>query len=119
MENAIKAIIAFVVVGICIYGAVQLVPIYMDHWNFEDDIKEKVQFAFTTWGRDIEKKLKASLIKSLDQMGAEYDKKEIKITQRAKKITVDLWYSRSHNLPVLQNPKLFHIHVENTTLKNL
>lgn len=121
MENAIKTVIAFVIVGICIYIGVQLLPIYMDHWNFEDEVKEKVRHAFTTWNRDVDRKLKRVIIEMLRQMGAEFKEKDVSVNIKkgTKKIIVEVWYSRSHNLPVLQNPKMFYLHHESATVKNL
>jgi hypothetical protein len=116
-----KAIIALLILAAVIYAGIQLVPIYWDHWSFEDDVKTLVQFAFVNYRDKREKRLTDDIINMLDEMGADYEKKnvDVKVDEGAKKIKVKVWYTRSHKLPFYPNPKQFHIDVENTQLKGL
>ncbi len=114
----IKAVIAFAIVGAAIFAAVQLVPIYWDHWDFEDSVNTEVQFAFVKYkGSDIQGLLESEFTRLLTKMGAEYEKKNIKVKVDKKKIHVEIWYSRSHSLPFYPpNPKQFYINIENAPL---
>ena len=49
----------------------------------------------------------------LDYMGAQYDREHIKVNvdENEEKITVEIWYSQSLNLPFFPNPKQFYISV--------
>lgn len=120
MENAIRSIVAFIILGIVIYIGVQVVPIYMDHWNLEDEIKEKLQYAFVSGSGDVEKRLKKEISTLLKDMGAIYEQKDVQVKREgSRKLSVDIWYARSHKLPVLQNPKQFHLHLENKVVEGL
>lgn len=116
----IKAIIAFVIVGVCIYAGIQLTPLYWDHWNFEDDVTTKVQFAYVNYDRDkVQEALTTTIYGMLDQMGAQYEKKNVRVQvdSSTRKITVEVWYSRTHNFPIFPpSPKPFYIKVENTPI---
>ncbi len=120
MENVIKSAIAFVILGIVVYAGIQILPLYMDYWDIEDQLKEKVQFAFSTGRRDVEKSLEKEINVLLKDMGAIYQQKDIQVKrENRRKLIVDVWYARSHSLPVLQNPKQFHVHVENQVVEGL
>ena len=41
-----KLIIALAIVAAVVYAGIQLVPIYWDHWNFEDELKTQIRFLF-------------------------------------------------------------------------
>lgn len=116
----IKAIIALIILGALAYIGIQLIPLYWDHWNFEDDVKSKVQFAYVNYDKNkVQEALTATIYSLLDEMGAQYEKKNVrvKVDQNTKKITVEIWYSRTHNLPIYPpNPKSFYIKEENTPI---
>ncbi|GAK56334.1 hypothetical protein U27_03296 [Candidatus Vecturithrix granuli] len=116
----IKAIIALVIVGVFVYAGIQLIPLYWDHWNFEDEVTTNVQFAYVNYDREkVQEALTAAIYGMLDKIGAQYEKKNVrvKVDNNTKKITVEVWYSRTHNFPVFPpNPKPFYIKVENTPI---
>ncbi|MDY0094687.1 MAG: hypothetical protein RBT80_18490 [Candidatus Vecturithrix sp.] len=116
----IKAIIALVIVGICVYAGLQLIPIYWDHWNFKDEVTTKVQFAYVNHEREkVQEALAATIYSMLDKMGAQYEKKNVrvKVENSTRKITVEVWYSLPHNFPFYPpNPKPFYIKIENTPI---
>lgn len=120
----LSAIIAIAILGALVYVCVQVIPILWANWNFEDAIKNKVQFAFINY-KDVKKELPQDIKKTLDKMGATYKDKDVKVEVEVdqegnkKKIIVEVWYSRTHKLPSLpffQNPKPFYIRVENTPI---
>jgi len=116
----IKAIIALVIVGVCVYAGIQFIPLYWDHWNFEDDVTTKVQFAYVNYDRaKVQEALTQDISKMLDAMGAQYEKKNVRVQvdNNTRKITVEVWYSRTHNFPVFPpSPKPIYIKVENTPI---
>ena len=114
-----SATIAIVLFAACVYVLFQLVPIFWDHWSLEDEIKTKIQFAFVNYPRDREKTLKAEIKKDLDDIGANYTEKDLKVDvdEKRKKIKVEVWYTRSHKVPFYPpNPKQFYIKLENTPI---
>ncbi len=115
-----SATVAIAVLAAFVFVVVQLAPIYWDHYNLEDEIKTKIQFAFVNYSSDeIKKNLTTEIEKSLDAIGADYKKKDIRVSvnNKRKKITVEVWYSRPHKVPFYPpNPKQFYIKLENTPI---
>ena len=119
--SRLSAIIAIVILGAIVYVGVQVIPILWAHWTCEDTIKNKVQFAFLNIKGDVAKGLTQEVKECLDEMGATYKDKDIKVKveKESKKIIVEIWYSRSHKLPSMPffpNPKPFYIRVENAPI---
>jgi hypothetical protein len=113
----LSAVIALAIVGACVFVGAQLIPIYWGHWNLEDDLKTLVQFASVNYsGQDIKTVVLRETKKALDELGAVYKDKDVKIQANKTKIVIDLVYTRPHKVPFLTNPLLFDIHAENTTL---
>lgn len=112
----IKAVIAFLILGAFAYAGTQLVPLYWDHWNIQDEIETKVKFAFVNYDKEkVQQALTNEIDKLLNDVGAQYEKKNVrvKVNQSTKEITVEVWYSRTHNMPVYPpNPKQFYIKYE-------
>jgi hypothetical protein len=49
-------------------------------------------------------------------MGAEYKEEHIKIevSDNNKRMHVEVWFSKSHSLPLYQNPKQFYVTLDHT-----
>ena len=117
-----KVIIAVAIIAAVIYAGIQLIPIYWDHWNFEDELKTQVRFLFVNVTQKRKEHLEGFAERKLKEMGAQYDEKKgikVDVENSKKKATVDIWYSRRHKLPLYTNPIQFYIHVESTTIENL
>jgi len=115
----IGLIVAIAILGAVIFAAVQLGPIFYDHWNFEDDVQTTVKFAWVNYPRNMKKALTDNVTSLLTKIGAEFDPKrsvKVVVDDKSKKIVVEVWYSRSHKLPFYPNPKQFYIRIENTPL---
>lgn len=117
-----KVIIAVAIIAAVVYAGIQLVPIYWDHWNFEDEVKTQVRFLFVNVNQKRKEYLEGFAERKLKEIGAEYDKEKgvrVKVDDSKKKATVEIWYSRRHKLPLYTNPIQFYIKVESTTIENL
>ncbi|PIE33459.1 hypothetical protein CSA56_11675 [candidate division KSB3 bacterium] len=115
----VSAVLAIALLAACVFVLFQLVPIYWDHWSLEDEIKTKIQFAFVNYPREVKRHLTEEIKKELNEIEANYKEKDLKINvdERAKKIKIELWYTRSHNVPFYPpNPKQFYIKLENTPI---
>lgn len=114
-----KIIVAVAIIAAVVYAGIQLVPIYWDHWNLEDEIKTQVRFLFVNVNRKREEYLEGFTEGKLKEIGAEYDKEKgvrIKLDNSKKKVKIEVWYSRRHKLPLYKNPIQFYIKVENTPI---
>jgi hypothetical protein len=112
----LKAIIAIAVLGVLIYWGIQIVPIYYDHYNLEDDIKQAVLIESSRLStEESPKKIKDMVINGLKQIKAQFRETDVKVEiVGGNKIVVDVNYWRQHNVPGF--PKQFHIHHESTPI---
>ncbi len=116
------AIVGLIVLAIVVFVGIQLVPIYYDHWTFEDEFNnEKLNIVFVNVTDDA--KVKDAVVQKVKTLltemeNAQFKDKDIKVTvdPAKKKIIVDVRYARPHKVPFLQNPKSFHLHAENTPI---
>jgi hypothetical protein len=107
----IKTILVLMIIGALIYSGFQLVPIYWDHYNLRESIKGRLEFAFVNYPRNTQRSIEHEIINLLNSTDADYARDDVKVQvdKSEKIIRVDIWYSRSHALPLYQNPIEFHI----------
>lgn len=110
----LKAIIAVAILGAAIYAGVIMVPIYAAHYGLEDKIKEDILFASQRFRRakTIEEGIKKAIDGYLNEMEAEYEKKNVRVKHDSGKrsISVELWYTRQHKIPFF--PHQFSLQLE-------
>ncbi|MDY6836562.1 MAG: hypothetical protein SWH78_01190 [Thermodesulfobacteriota bacterium] len=107
----IKAILTLTIIGAFVYAGFQLVPIYWDHYNLQESIRGKLEFAFVNHPRDTQRNIEAEIITLLNSTDADYTREDVrvKVDRSEKIIHVDIWYTRSHKLPFYQNPVELYI----------
>jgi hypothetical protein len=66
--------------------------------------------------KDVDSTVRKKVVELLDEIGAEYKEEHIKIEigDNNKRMHVEVWYSKSHNLPLYQNPKQFYFALDHT-----
>ena len=108
----LKAIIAVAILAAAIYVGLIMIPIYAAHYGLEDDIKEDILFASQRFRGDIEEEFTKTIYSYLDEMGAEYDKKNVRDKHNSGRssISVEVWYTRQHNIPFF--PHQFSVKME-------
>mgnify|MGYP003566092164 CR=1 FL=1 len=109
----IKAIIAIAILVAIVYVAIKMIPIYADHYDVEDKIKEDILYAGQRFGSDIQKELTKTIYQYLDDIDAEYNKEKevrVKVNKGTKLITVNVWYRRDHKIPFFR--KQFELKIE-------
>jgi len=114
--GGLQTIIALAVLAAAVYAALQIFTVYDKHWTFEEHVKTLVRLAFVNLHGDRKQQIFDQIIDMLDDMGAQYDKKDIRVNvdKKEKKITVEVWYSQTVKLPFFPNPKQFHMKIQST-----
>lgn len=119
-STGVKAIIAVVLLGVLAFAGLQVFPVvslYLEHRNFRSAVEQKVQSVLDIFSLlDTEKLLTQEIIELLDKMGAQYLKNHVQVNveERAKKVSVQVWYSRAHKSLFFPNPKHFYVRVDST-----
>ena len=113
----------FIVIGVILlliagFAAIQLFPLYWDHWNLEKTIENEMLNRLVPPYKDIEVGITQKIISVLNDIGALYEKEYIKVEVLPdnSRVSVEVWYSRSHHVPFYQNPKQFYIKLEHATI---
>jgi hypothetical protein len=111
-----QSIIVLAILAVTIYAALQIFTVYDKHWTFEKHVKTLVQFAFVNLHGDRKQQIFDQIIDMLDDMGAQYEKKNIRVNvdEKEKTITVEVWYAQTVNVPFFPNPKQFHVKIQRT-----
>lgn len=114
----IITVIILLILAVLIYVGVQLFPLYWDHGDFEETVRTTMISALVPPYRDVDANVKQTIMSLLDEMGAQYEKEHVKVEVSSdnKTIRVEVWYSRSHRLPLYPNPKQFYINVDHTSI---
>lgn len=119
-DSRVGAIVAVLVLGALIFVGVQLIPIYYDHWTFQDEFNnEKLALLFVNYSSEKVKEKAIERIKGvLKDMNAQFKDKDIKVMvdPQKNKIVIEVRYARPHKVPFIQNPKLFYMKAENTPI---
>jgi hypothetical protein len=111
-------VILLLILAVLAYVGVQLFPLYWDHWNFEEAVQAEMISALVPPYKDVDSQVKQVIMRSLDDMGAQYEQEHVKVEVGAKNtsIHVEVWYSRSHHLPLYSNPKQFYSNLDHASL---
>ena len=110
----LKTVVWLAILGAGIYAGIQLLPIYWDHYNFVDTVRTEMKFAFVNYPRETQESLENVILSMLNSMDAEFEVENltVRVDTVDKESYVDIVYWRSHHLPYYENPKKFHISLE-------
>ncbi|MCP4399980.1 MAG: hypothetical protein GY801_22070 [bacterium] len=111
-------VIGVVLLAIAAFAAMQLFPLYWDHWNFEDTVENEMLHGLVPPYTDVEGTIAKKIVSLLKNIGADYKEEHIKVEvlPNNSKVFVEVWYTRSHHLPFYQNPKQFYLKSEHATI---
>ena len=114
----ILTIIGILILAVLVYAGVQLFPLYWDHGKLEETVRTTMISALVPPYKDVDSNVKQTIITLLDEMGAQYEKEHVKVEVSSdnKSIHVEIWYSRTHHLPLYPNPKRFYSKLDHTSI---
>lgn len=115
-RSGFKTMIALAILVAAIYSGFQLFMVYDENWTLEEHISSLVRFAFVNMSGDREQQITNQITDMLDEMHAQYEKKNINVLVDGvkKEITVDVQYAQTVPLPFFPNPKQFHLHLQSS-----
>jgi len=96
------------------YEGFQVFKVYNAYWIFKEDLEELVSFAVVNMQSDRQQQIARQIDNMLGSMNVQYNKKDVDVTvdEGIQKVTVDVWYAQTINVPLLPNPKFFHVHAQ-------
>lgn len=107
--------------GILVFAAFQvvlLISLQREHQTFKDAVETRIQSLSIVNLPDTQDTLTKEISTILDDIKAQYEPHHIQVNieENTRKLSVQVWYSRSHNGLVISNPKQFYVHTEKTGL---
>jgi hypothetical protein len=108
------AVIAITVLCGGIYAGFPVFRAYNAYWIFKEDVEELVSFAVENVQSDQKQQIVRQIGEMLDSMNVRYDQEDVDVTvdKGIEKVTVDVWYTQTINVPLFPNPKHFHVHAQ-------
>ena len=110
----IGIIIGVAIVGALVFVGIQLIPLYWGYLTFKDDAESSAKLVFVRYQRDHEKSLRGEITGGLKKIGAVYEEKNliVKVDDKKKTASVEVWYTISHKVPFIENPMQFDVNVD-------
>ena len=110
----IAAIIVVLVIAAVVFVVLQIAPMQWARANFKEKVMSEMMYTLVPPYKNVDEKVRNMIVELLDEMGAEYKDEYIKIevSDNNKRIHVEVWYSKAHNLPFYQNPKQFYVNLD-------
>lgn len=100
-----KQLIRLAIIACAIYAISQYLPAYFYHFEFDDSVKQEVQFAALR--RKTTQELRTAILQKASDFYRPVESGNIKITQKGTTLTVDVTYSVPINLFVYKHELRF------------
>lgn len=110
----LKTLFVLLTVFVLVYGAIKIVPIYVNNYQLQDSMQEEA--AFASVNRKSADDIKADMQKKLHNLGIAVDPNTIHVTSDAGNITIALEYTVPVDLTVYQLQLHFHPQADNASL---
>jgi hypothetical protein len=114
--SPVVMIIVVLVIAIVIFAGAQIGMLQLAYMNVKEKTKAEMMYALVPPFEDVDTKVRNKIVELLNEIKAEYKEEHIKIevSDNNTRMHVEIWYSKSHNLPLYQNPKQFYITLDHT-----
>ena len=110
----IVSIIVVLILAIGIYAGFQIGMLQLAYMNIKEKTKAEMIYAMVPPFKDVDVTVRNKITGLLNESKAEYKEEQIiiELTDDNRSIKVKIWYSKSHQLPLYQNPKDFYIELD-------
>lgn len=114
--SPVATIIVVLVIVVVIFVGYQIGMLQLAYMNVKEKTRTEMIYALVPPYEDVDTKVRNKIIELLNEIGAEYKDEHIKIeiSDDNKRMHVEIWYSKSHHVPLYQNPKQFYITLDHT-----
>lgn len=111
-------IITLVILGAMIFGAVKIVPVYVNNYEFQDAIQTEAKFALTGYPKKSIDDIRDDIYKKAQELSIPVTKDDIGLDVDAAngKVDINVDYSVTFDLAVSQWTHQFHTHADNHTI---
>ena len=113
-KSRLWTIIAIILLCGGLYAGFPVFKVYNAYWIFKENVEELVSFAVENVQSDQQQQITRQINEMLDSMNVQYDQEDVDVTvdEGIEKVTVDVWYAQTINVPLFPTPKIFHVHAQ-------
>lgn len=112
-----KLLITLVIVGFLIFTAVEVVPIYVNAYQFQDSMESEARFALSGYPIKSADDIRSDLWAKAQDLSIPLNSKDdIKVTEVQQDVEININYSVLVDLKVYQFSLQFHPHADNHTI---
>jgi len=108
--------LTLLIVGFLIFAAVEIVPVYVNNYQFQDSMQSEARFALSYPVKSAEDIRNDLWRKAQDLSIPLATKDDIKVTETSSDVEINVDYSVPVNLKVYQFTLQFHPHADNHTI---
>ena len=115
--SRLKLLITLVIVGFLIFTAVEVVPIYVNAYQFQDSMESEARFALSGYPIKSADDIRSDLWAKAQDLSIPLNSKDdIKVTEVQQDVEININYSVLVDLKVYQFSLQFHPHADNHTI---
>jgi len=114
--SRLNLMLTLLIVGFLIFAAVEIVPVYVNNYQFQDSMQSEARFALSYPVKSAEDIRNDLWRKAQDLSIPLATKDDIKVTETSSDVEINVDYSVPVNLKVYQFTLQFHPHADNHTI---
>lgn len=114
--SRLNLVITLLIVGFLIFAAVEIVPAYVNNYQFQDSMQSEARFALSYPVKNADDIRNDLWRKAQDLSIPLATKDDIKVTETQSDVEISVDYSVPVNLKVYQFTLQFHPHADNHTI---
>lgn len=109
-------VLTLLVVGVLVFTAVKIVPVYVTNYQFNDAMMSEARFALSGYSRKTEDDIREDIWKEMQKDGIPGKREDIHVIISGSLVNISLDYSVAVDLKVYQLSIPFHSHADNHTI---
>ncbi len=114
--SRLNLVLTLLIVGFLIFAAVEIVPVYVNNYQFQDSMQSEARFALSYPVKNADDIRNDLWRKAQDLSIPLATKDDIKVTETQSDVEISVDYSVPVNLKVYQFTLQFHPHADNHTI---
>jgi hypothetical protein len=114
--SKLNLILTLLFMGVMVFIAVKIVPVYFANYQFQDSIESESRFALTGYPKKSADDIREDLWKKAQDLGIPARKEDIRVVVSNGSVDLGVDYSVPIDLSVYQFTIQFHPHADNHTI---
>src|ERR1700734_1504493 len=108
--------VTLVVIGVMLFVAIKIVPVYFANYEFQDSLDSESRYALTGYPHRNEEDVRDDIMKKAQDLGIPAKREAIQVSLGNGRVDISLNYSVPIDLIVYQWTPEFHPHADNHTI---